>query len=172
MFKKIFLLLMFLCVVDAKEIKILESMQAKFTQKIFSDEHTITYKGEIFALAPRSLLWKYQTPVSKEIYIEQDTMIIYEPQLEQAIFAHLQENLDILNLVHQAVKITQDHYVAEILNQKYHLYFAKGILQRISFEDSMGNQVEIVFEDIQVNPKIDPKIFDFKPASNIDILYN
>ena len=71
-----------------------------------------------------------------------------------------------------AVKIAQDHYVAEILNQKYHLYFAKGILQRISFEDSMGNQVEIVFEDIQVNPKIDPKIFDFKPASNIDILYN
>lgn len=155
-----------------KGIKMLESMQAYFTQKLISEDSVITYTGEFFALAPHFVLWKYQTPIPKEVYINGDSVVVYEPMLEQAIFSALKENIDVLNLIKQAKFIKENHYSAEILGQKYDLFFKEGILRQIAFVDSVGNRVEISFENIQTNHKIDPKLFEFKPTSNLDILYN
>ncbi len=170
--KNLLAFFVWLGVVNAEGIKSLESMQAHFTQKLMSEGSIITYKGEFFALAPHFVLWKYQTPISKEVYINKDSMVVYEPMLEQAIFSTLRENIDVLNLIKQAKFVGENHYIAEILGQKYDLFFEKGILKQIAFADLVGNHIEIFFDGIQINHKIDPKIFEFKPTSNLDILYN
>ena len=169
-----FLLIFFLYLssLNAQEIKALQSMQAYFTQRLITQDNTLLYKGEFFALAPHFVLWKYKSPIPKEIYINKDSMIIYEPKLEQAIYSTLKENLDILTLIKKAKFIKENHYIAELLGQKYYLFFEEGILKQISFVDAVGNSVEILFENIQTNHSINPEIFKFESTSNLDILYN
>ncbi|EES89766.1 LolA-like outer membrane lipoprotein chaperone [Helicobacter canadensis] len=170
--KILLIFLLFLSFLNAQEIRTLQSMQANFTQKLISQNSTILYKGEFFALAPHFVLWKYESPIPKEVYINKDSMIIYEPKLEQAIYSTLKENLDILTLIKEAKLVKENYYTAEILGQTYHLFFDKGILKQITFMDAVGNSVEILFENIQTNHKLNLQIFEFKPTSNLDILYN
>lgn len=160
----------------AESFKNIKSFSADFTQTLYSNEtetqNQIVYKGKLQALAPESMLWSYVSPIPKKIFIKEGTMIVYEPKLQQAIFTRLQENLDLLTLLKNAKKITENHYQAQILEQQYDLLLDNGIPKQISFQDALGNKIEIVFENAKVNIAIDSKIFDFKPTSEIDIIYN
>ncbi|WP_276952234.1 LolA-like outer membrane lipoprotein chaperone [Helicobacter rodentium] len=176
LFKSGIVILFLSCFGYAQSLKDIKSFSADFTQTLYSFEENaqnqIVYKGKIQALAPASVRWSYVVPIPKEIFIEEGTMILYEPKLEQAIFTRLQENLDLLTLLKNAKKITENHYQANILEQKYDLLLENGIPKQISFQDTLGNKIEIVFENAKVNVAIDPKIFDFNPTSEIDIIYN
>ncbi|TLD85090.1 hypothetical protein LS70_000620 [Helicobacter sp. MIT 11-5569] len=162
-------------VVEAKDLQKIQSFSANFEQNVYSSEDkgsVLKYTGTIKALAPSSVLWKYDNPIPKEIYIDNGAMIIFEPKLKQAIFAQLQENMDFLGLLKQAKKIKDDYYEAVILEQKYTLVSESGILKKIYFSDSLENKVEIIFSKIVVNSKIDEGIFEFNPSSDIDIVYH
>lgn len=161
-------------VVYAKDLRVIQSFSANFKQTVYSLEEgsALEYTGTIKALAPTSVLWKYDKPIPKEIYIDNETMIVYEPKLQQAIFTQLQENMDLLSLLKKAKKIKSDYYEATILDQKYALLLDNGILKEVHFNDSLGNKVEIIFSDIVVNSKINAEIFEFNPGSNIDIIYH
>lgn len=161
---------------NAQSLKEIETFSADFTQILYSNEENaqnqIIYKGKVSALAPSKLRWDYIAPIPKEIFIEEGTMIVYEPKLKQAIFTRLQENMNLLFLLKNAKKITENHYETMILEQKYDVFLENGIPKQISFNDTLGNKVEIIFSDMQVNIAMDSKIFDFKPSSEIDIIYN
>ncbi len=161
---------------NAQSLKEIKTFSADFTQILHSSEENaqnqIVYKGRVLALAPSKLRWDYVTPIPKEIFIEEGTMIVYEPKLKQAIVTRLQENMDLLYLLKNAKKITENHYEAMISEQKYNLLLENGLPKQISFNDTLGNEVEIIFSDIKVNITMDSKIFDFKPSSEIDIIYN
>ncbi len=166
----------FIDIGNAQSLQELKAFSADFTQTLYSNEEgmqtKITYQGKIQALAPSRLKWSYQMPIPKEIFIEEGMMIIYEPKLKQAIFTRLQENMNLLYLLKNAKKITENHYEATISEQKYDLLLENGIPKQISFSDTLGNKVEIVFTNAKVNVLIDAKVFDFKPSSEIDIIYN
>lgn len=165
--------LFFICITFIfGEIKNIKSFEAEFTQILHSQNDDIVYKGKIKSLAPHYVLWDYSSPITKQIYIQRDSMIIYEPRLKQAIISSLQENLDILSLIKSAKKIKDNLYESTIMGQKYNLTFKDGILNSITFEDSLQNQVEIKFSQIKVDSSIEPHIFEFKPTSDIDIIYN
>ncbi|WP_297809893.1 LolA-like outer membrane lipoprotein chaperone [uncultured Helicobacter sp.] len=161
---------------NAESLKEIESFSADFTQILYSSEanaqNQIVYKGKLQALAPSSLRWSYITPIPKEIFIEENTMIIYEPKLKQAIFTQLQENLNLLYLLKNAKKITKNYYEAVILEQKYNVFLENGIPKQIIFNDTLGNKVEILFHNAKINITIDSSIFDFNPKSEIDVIYN
>lgn len=87
---------------QAKDLQVVQSFSANFEQRVHSADNkgsTLKYTGTLKALAPTSVLWKYETPIPKEIYIDNGTMIIFEPKLQQAIFTQLQENMDLLSLL-------------------------------------------------------------------------
>ncbi|WP_297681286.1 LolA-like outer membrane lipoprotein chaperone [Helicobacter sp.] len=176
LFKSGIAMLFFATFVNAQSLKEIQSFSADFTQTLYSFEENaqnqIVYKGKIQALAPSSVRWSYTSPIPKEIFIQEGTMIIYEPKLKQAIFTRLQENMNLLYLLQNAQKITENHYEAVILKQKYDLHLENGIPKQISFKDSLNNKIEILFENIKVNPAIESHIFDFQPKSEIDIIYN
>ena len=129
------------------------------------------YQGNIQALAPNKVLWKYHKPIPKDIYVNAGEMIIVEPKLQQAIFTRLQEKMDLLSLLKVAKQVEENLYEAVVLNQKYLLHLENGILKAVHFDDDLGNQVEIVFSNIVVNQKIDAEIFVFHPSSDMDIIY-
>lgn len=49
-------------------------------------------------------MWKYKTPVVKNVYIENNMAIVDEPELEQAIFTTLENEINILKLLKEAKK--------------------------------------------------------------------
>lgn len=161
---------------NAQPLKDIKTFSADFTQILYSNDegaqNKITYQGKIQALAPSNLRWSYQTPIPKEIFIQEGVMIVYEPKLKQAIFTRLQENINLLYLLKNAKKITENHYEAIISEQKYDLLLENGIPAKISFSDSLGNQVEICFKNAKINSTIDSALFEFKPTSEIDIIHN
>ncbi|MCI5968042.1 LolA-like outer membrane lipoprotein chaperone [Helicobacter sp.] len=160
---------------EAKDLQVIQSFSANFEQRVHSFEgqgSVLKYTGTLKALAPTSVLWKYEVPIPKEIYIHNATMIIFEPKLKQAIFTQLQENMDLLSLLKNAKKVKDNHYEAEILQQKYTLLLENGILKEVHFSDGFANKVEILFSNIVVDGKMDTEIFEFNPSSDIDIIYH
>lgn len=174
--KIMFGILVFSAGINAESLKTLKSFSADFTQMLYSSEKEhqkpIVYKGKIEALAPSSAYWNYLSPIPKEIFIQDNTMILYEPKLKQAIITRLQENMNLLSLLKNATKINQNHYESVVLEQKYDLFLENGIPKRIVFYDTLDNRVEILFQNAVINGTINPNRFDFKPSAEIDIIYN
>ena len=173
--KIMFGILVFSAGINAESLKTLKSFSADFTQTLYSSEKNqkpIIYKGKIEALAPSSAYWNYLSPIPKEIFIQDNTMILYEPKLKQAIITRLQENMNLLSLLKNATKISEDHYESVILEQKYDLLLENGIPKQIVFYDTLGTKVEIVFQTAVINGTIALNRFDFKPSAEIDIIYN
>lgn len=155
------------------EIKIIQTFEADFTQKLIAQDNSeIVYQGKIFAQSPDNVLWQYQKPIPKEVYIHSNEVIIYEPKLQQAIFSSLQEKLDIFALVNKAKKIKDNLYQAEVLEQKYNLIINEGILEKITFIDALENKVIIQFDKIQINKPLKKELFVFEPKEGIDLIYH
>lgn len=171
----ILILINSLLATELQKLQNLKSFSADFTQTLTSKEEAktqvITYKGKISAKAPQRVLWEYKSPVPKEIYINSGEMIIYEPKLNQAIIKRLEENLDIFSILKKAKKVDSTHFKAKILDQEYNIIIKDGILSEINFIDSLENSVSIVFSKVQVNINLNSGIFEYKPSSEVDIIY-
>ena len=91
---------------SSSDIQNLKSFQSKFTQTITSSSSDIiTYQGEVFIKNSGQILWKYKTPVVKNVYIDNNMAIVDEPELEQAIFTTLENEINFLLLLFAAIKI-------------------------------------------------------------------
>ena len=120
--KIMFGILVFSAGINAESLKTLKSFSADFTQTLYSSEKNqkpIIYKGKIEALAPSSAYWNYLSPIPKEIFIQDNTMILYEPKLKQAIITRLQENMNLRTDTHLLDLEMPLLYMAHFLFVKY-----------------------------------------------------
>lgn len=160
---------------QAQDLQKIQSFSADFEQKVYPSENqgeALKYTGILKALAPSSVLWIYQKPIVKEVYIDAGMMVVFEPKLQQAIITQLQESMDLLAVLREAKPIEKNHYEARVLGQTYTLLLEDGILKEINFMDSLGNKVQIVFSKIVINAEINKEIFEFNPKSDVDIIYH
>ena len=95
-YKMIFIFIVFFTTINlSADIKNLKSFKANFTQNITSiNSKNIVYKGEFFIKSSGKILWKYKIPIEKNVYILKDFVIIDEPELEQAIYTQLQNEIN------------------------------------------------------------------------------
>ncbi|CAM2779443.1 LolA-like outer membrane lipoprotein chaperone [Helicobacter burdigaliensis] len=150
----------------------IQSLEANFIQTLtLEDNHKISYEGKIFLKSPKSALWQYTSPIVKEVYIEGNTLIIYEPKLEQATFSTLKKELNLLTLLKEAKKIDTNHYEATLSNQVYFIELKNDLPSIIRYTDELNNKVEIQLKDTKINELKNENIFDFTPPSNIDVIY-
>ena len=80
MFYKLVIAFMLFCVssMASNDIRDLDSFKASFVQVITSNsQNKIEYKGEVFIKKSGKILWKYKTPVVKNVYINNDFAIVY-----------------------------------------------------------------------------------------------
>ncbi len=173
MFYRVFLFLSFLLlgVSNANDIKNLDSFFGNFNQKITSDSKSvIEYSGKVFIKKSGKILWKYDTPIKKNVYIDNNMAIVDEPELEQAIFTKLDNEINIIKLLNEAKKIDNENYVSTINSIKYSIKISENKISKITYKDELDNLVNINFSNIVQNGEISDEIFKFVVPSNYDII--
>ncbi|WP_121626447.1 LolA-like outer membrane lipoprotein chaperone [Poseidonibacter antarcticus] len=173
-YKMIFTIIVFFITTNASaDIKNLKSFEADFTQSITSiNNKVIEYKGKVFIKNTGKILWKYKTPIEKNVYITNDFAIIDEPELEQAIYTQLQSEINIIKLLQTSKKINENNFIANIDAVDYLIETSKSTdkIEQIKYKDKLDNKVEIKFNNQIINKVIEDDIFKFTAPSYYDII--
>lgn len=153
-------------------IKNLDSFQSKFTQIVTSsnDKDFIEYKGEVFIKKSGKILWKYETPVKKNIYIDNNSVIVDEPDLEQAIFTKLENEINIIKLLEDSKKISENLYRSKLDGITYEISMKNGKVDLITYKDNLENSIKIKFFEVINNANIDDSKFIFTLPSGYDLI--
>ena len=157
----------------ANDIKNLDSFKANFSQIITStSDNIIEYKGEVFIKKSGKILWKYKTPVEKNVYINDNFAIVDEPELEQAIFTQLESEINIIKLLNNSKKVNENSYITNIEDIDYLIKTSKDDdkINYIKYKDKLENDVEIKFSNVVQNGEIADGIFKFTVPSNYDVI--
>lgn len=173
MFYRLVFLIMFFFISFswANILKEIKTFDANFEQKIINpSQKEILYKGHLLIKEPHYILWQYKEPVIKNVYIINSFAIIDEPELEQAIFSRLQNEIDILELIKTAKKIDENRYLAKIYDVDYTLTTKDNKIEKIEYKDALENSVIIIFSNVIQNKEIDDEIFKFLPPEHYDII--
>jgi len=173
-YKMIFTIIVFFIAINANaDIKNLKSFEASFTQSIKSvNNKVIEYKGKVFIKNTGKILWKYESPIEKNVYIINDFAIIDEPELEQAIYTQLQSEINIIKLLETSKKINNNDFIANIDGLDYLIETSENTnkIEEIKYKDKLDNNVEIKFENQVINKEISEDIFKFTAPSHYDII--
>ena len=166
---------MLFCVscIASNDIRDLDTFKASFVQVITSNsQNKIEYKGEVFIKKSGKILWKYKTPVVKNVYINNDFAIVDEPELEQAIYTQLESEINIIKLLNGSKKVNENSYTTNIDDVDYLIKTSKddNKISYIKYKDKLENDVEIKFTNVAQNGEIQDEIFKFVVPSNYDVI--
>lgn len=173
MFYRVFFILGFLTLsfLNANDIKNLDSFFGNFKQTITSDSKSvIEYNGKVFIKKSGKILWQYETPIKKNVYIDNSMAIVDEPELEQAIFTKLDNEINIIKLLNEAKKVDNENYISTINGIKYSIKVNGDKISKIAYKDELDNLVAINFLNIVQNGDISDEIFKFIIPSNYDVI--
>lgn len=173
MFYRVFFTICFfaLSFLNANDIKNLDSFFGNFKQTITSDSKSvIEYSGKVFIKKSGKILWQYETPIKKNVYIDNTMAIVDEPELEQAIFTKLDNEINIIKLLNEAKKIDNENYVSTINGIKYSIKVQDNKISKITYKDELDNLVNINFLNIVQNGDISDEIFKFIIPSHYDVI--
>jgi len=169
--KTLFILLICTIYTFALDFASIKTFQSKFIQIIVNPSGKILkYNGDIFIARPNHILWKYKTPIVKNVYINDSFAIIDEPELEQAIYTKIDQEVNLFDMINKAKKIDINHYLTKLNNVQYHIYTKDDKIDYITYTDTLENSVKILFLESQYNQDIDKNIFVFKAPSDYDII--
>ncbi|NQY20262.1 MAG: outer-membrane lipoprotein carrier protein LolA [Campylobacteraceae bacterium] len=173
MFYKVLIINVFAIILNlhALDFNKLKSIESDFTQTIVnSSNKIIKYKGKLFIQEPSKILWKYNTPVVKNVYILNTFVIIDEPELEQAIYTTLNSEINILALLKSSKKIAANVFQSEINEVKYNFFIKDNKITKIKYEDELENKVTISFSNSIYNKEIKKEVFVFNAPDYYDII--
>ncbi|MBZ7941451.1 LolA-like outer membrane lipoprotein chaperone [Campylobacter molothri] len=142
---------------------------SNFTQLVKSKNSTLRYSG-YFIISKDKAFWEYTTPNKKEIYIDKNRVVIIEHDLEQAIFSKLENIPNLKQIFKNAKPISENKLLAKYEKVNYTIILDQEKIQSISYKDEFENDVTITLSNQIKNPKINPKIFEFKIPKNYDIV--
>lgn len=147
------------------------TLKANFIQTITNDQNsTITYKGTLFIMKPDKIVWQYNTPIEKYIYMNGDEVTVYEPELYQAIVMKRQKELDPMKMYRESKEITKTRRVSYFDGKEIIIEHDDKGVKSLHFTDKIDNQVTIRFLTYEKNLSIKNETFTFKPTDDIDII--
>ena len=175
MFYKLMVASMLFCVscIASNDIRDLDTFKASFFQVITSNStNKIEYTGDVFIKKSGKILWKYKTPVIKNVYINNDFAIVDEPELEQAIFTQLESEINIIKLLNSSKKVNENSYITNIEDVDYLIKTSQSDnkINYIKYKDKLENDVEIKFSNVVQNGEISDQIFKFTVPENYDVI--
>ncbi|MDD2896012.1 MAG: LolA-like outer membrane lipoprotein chaperone [Aliarcobacter sp.] len=159
--------------IASNDIRDLDSFKASFSQVITSNsDNKIEYTGEVFIKKSGKILWKYKTPVVKNVYINNDFAIVDEPELEQAIYTQLESEINIIKLLNGSKKVNDNSYTTNIEDVDYLIKTSKDDdkISYIKYKDKLENNVEIKFSNVVQNGDISDVMFKFTVPDNYDVI--
>lgn len=171
-YKLIFSSMFFLSIsMQANVFNNIKSFQASFEQTIVNSSKTaIKYEGEIYIKDNSKILWKYKTPIIKNVYILENVAIVDEPELEQAIYTSLDKEINLFKILEEAKQTAKNEYEATLNSINYTILLKENKISTISYKDELENQVSIHFNHVIQNQDIDGELFKFLPPVSYDII--
>ena len=150
----------------------IDSFKSSFIQTVKNNESVIKYYGTLYFKKPLKVLWKYEKPVKKEIYILNDQVTIIEPEIEQVTISHFSNSKNIIDILKNAKKVDENLYIAIYNDQNFKIFLDKRKrLKKIVYKDKLDNLVTIEFIDPKMNIEIDDKIFKYKIDPQFDVIF-
>lgn len=128
------------------------------------------YKGELKIKGSDKILWSYKTPVIKNVYINKNSVIIDEPELEQAITSNLNDELNMVKIINNSKKVSTNTYENTLEDTKYIIIIENNILKSVSYKDELDNKVLILFTNFQKDIFINDSVFSFTVPKNYDVI--
>ncbi len=151
----------------------IDSFEADFVQNITDDKNKVlTYKGHILASKPQLALWSYSDPVKKDVYINNRTVTIVEPEIEQVIIKKIESNFDFFKLVQNAKLIQKNNYIAEYKGTIFKIITKNNTIKSILYLDEFENSVEIIFSKQIENKLINIELFQANYPLEFDIIFD
>lgn len=137
------------------QILTINSFEADFKQELTNEKgKVISYKGHISAVKPNYALWKYETPLNKEIYVSKTKVTILEPEIEQVIIRNTYLDFDIFDLIKNAIMLKENIYKARFRETDFQIVFKNSLISSISYKDELDNSIKILFSKQLQNKKI------------------
>lgn len=150
----------------------IKTFKSDFVQTIKSDNgQKVVYKGKFEAKVPSFAKWTYTKPLEKEIYVDGENVVVYEPNLSQATMSHLKEKADFISILKKATLSSDGKYYSRVGNTLYELTLKDKKPYMLEFVDEFGNQIQMKFNNALVNVPVDEKDFVFVPAPDTDIIH-
>lgn len=149
----------------------IQSFEANFTQKITDEEKKVlSYKGSMRSKRPDMVLWSYESPINKKIYVTKKRAVIVEPELEQAIIKRLEGEIDFFGILSSAEAVDETHYKATYKGITFILKEDNGIITSLAYTDQLENKVVIEFSNQKQNRPIEDRVFTPKVPVDYDII--
>ena len=172
--------------------KSLNSLSANFEQTVreANSHQGKTSSGTLALKAPRQFRWDVAKPYQQQIVADGEKVWIYDPDLEQVTVRNqgTEEAHSPLTVLTDLSQLDRDFTTSEQgehdgfvwlrLKSKDRdpqfeyadLGFDAAGLQRMKFEDALGNETEIRFSNWQRNPKFSDEEFKFVPPKGADVV--
>ncbi len=128
------------------------------------------YKGILKMKGNDRILWSYQTPVIKNVYINKNQVIIDEPELEQAITSSLNDELNMAKIINNSKKVSKNTYENRLEDTTYLIIIENNILKSVSYKDELDNKVTILFTNFQKDVTISDNVFQFTIPKEYDVI--
>ena len=149
----------------------IKTYKADFKQIVINSQNKkVLYSGTIYIKDPFYILWEYKTPVEKNIYIKKNRVTIIEPELEQAIVTNLQNEINLIKLLQQSKKVSENQYKSIFNDRVYFIKIDNNKISQIKYKDQLDNTIQIKFFNIKQNQLIKNQIFDFVIPFDYDII--
>ncbi|MDP2227587.1 MAG: outer membrane lipoprotein chaperone LolA [Moraxellaceae bacterium] len=171
----------------------LASMQADFSQTTRDSRGQLLQGqgGRMSVKRPGLFRWEVATPSVQVVTTNGSVLWIYDPDLKQVTKQKLDSqvgNTPALLLSGDPRKLADAFDITEekagrneqvfllrprandALFDHLRVRFAKGQLQQMQLADSLGQNTDIRFSKIKVNPALASSLFDFTPPKGVDVI--
>ncbi|MFQ5674016.1 MAG: outer membrane lipoprotein chaperone LolA [Nitrospinales bacterium] len=178
-----------------KRYDFVKTFKAEFVQKAYIKMmgQSQESRGSVYIKKPGKMKWTYTSPEPQVLISNNKTLWLYLPEDRQvtkalirdiytdntpALFlsgkARLSDTFDVANVSREPGKITviltpkrKDRGLERLVlladDKNYQITGS-------TVYDGLGNQTEILFSQIEINPKFPDDLFDFKVPAGVDLL--
>jgi len=172
----------------------LQTMQATFSQKTMDRKGIRVLQenqGNMIFKKPGLFRWSVEKPIQQIIVTNGQKLWVYDIDLEQVSVQEIkqgEQDKPAMVLLNNPDELDKQYYIRLFKDDKpgewfelipknkesqfvrMGLYFEKGQLQQLQFEDLAGQLSDIQFTRIKRNLTVSNKTFDFTPPKGVDIV--
>jgi outer membrane lipoprotein carrier protein len=169
----------------------LQSMQADFVQT--NQDVLRRSSGTMMLLRPGKLRWDVKRPQPQQIIADGKQLWVYDPSLAQVTrhklgkadtatspVALLSDSLDQLASQYQITRLAKPGQTGlwfKLLSKTQasmlhwvELYFSDGQLTRMRIADKLDQVTVFSFQHIQINPALNPRLFEFSSPPGVEVV--
>lgn len=167
-------------------------LKADIVQSVYDQRHQLQQElhGSVAIQRPGKFRWSYQTPYVQQIVADGRKLWFYDVDLEQVTVKSQDQTLGSTPaaLLSSSSALTEQFTVEsngqrDGLNwfkltpkkqnanvERIALVFKGETFKRLEVIDSFGQLTVFNFENLQLNPKLDPQLFKFTAPKGVDVI--